>query len=375
MSSLPNIQMVDLQRQYQRLSKEIDTKIQDCLQSAQFIQGQEVRDFEQNIAQYLSSKHVISCGNGTDALMLACMALGLQPGDKVIVPAFTYIASVEILKILGLEPVYCDVNLEHFMINEEELNKINSSDCKAIIVVHLYGQSAEMEEIMNWAKERNLFVIEDNAQAICAECSLNGNPTFTGTIGHIGTTSFFPSKNLGAFGDGGAIFTQDENLARQLKMMANHGQSKKYIHEVVGVNSRLDTIQAGILNVKLKYLNEFTASRRKVAEGYDQAFSNQSAIKIPFRISSSTHVFHQYTIQLKDEKTRNNLQEYLKTKAIPSVVYYPIPVYRQKPYFQEIFLPNTEALCVTALSLPIHTEMTQLEIDYICEKVNHFFDD
>lgn len=374
MTSLSNIQMVDLQRQYQRLSKEIDAKIQACLQSAQFIQGQEVRDFEQNLAQYLSSKHVISCGNGTDALMLACMALGLQPGDKVIVPAFTYIASVEILKILGLQPIYCDVNLEHFMVNVEELNQINSSDCKAIIIVHLYGQSAEMEEIMNWANERSLYVIEDNAQAIGATCEINGKLSFAGTIGHIGTTSFFPSKNLGAFGDGGAIFTQDEKLTQQLKMIANHGQSKKYIHEVVGVNSRLDTIQASILNVKLKYLEEFTASRRKVAEQYDQAFANQFEIKIPFRISSSSHVFHQYTIQLKDEKTRNELQEYLKSKAIPSVVYYPIPVYRQKPYWQDIFLPNTEVLCQTVLSLPIHTEMTQLEIDYICENVNQFFD-
>lgn len=366
--------MVDLQRQYQRLSKEIDAKIHSCIQSAQFIQGQEVRDFEQNLGQYLSSKYVISCGNGTDALMLACMALGLQPGDKVIVPAFTYIASVEILKILGLEPVYCDVNLEHFMLDIDQLNQINTTDCKAIIVVHLYGQSAEMEEIMNWANERNLFVIEDNAQAIGAQCSLSGNPTFTGTIGHIGTSSFFPSKNLGAFGDGGAIYTQDEKLALQLKMIANHGQSKKYIHEVVGVNSRLDTIQAGILNVKLKYLEEFTTSRRKVAECYDQAFVNHSEIKIPFRISSSTHVFHQYTILLKDEKTRNELQEYLKSQGIPSVVYYPIPVYQQKPYWQEIVLPNTEVLCQTVLSLPIHTEMTQKEIDYICENVNQFFD-
>lgn len=365
--------MVDLQRQYQRLSKEIDTKIHDCLQSAQFIQGQEVRDFEQNLGQYLSSKYVISCGNGTDALMLACMALGLQRGDKVIVPAFTYIASVEILKILGLEPVYCDVNLEHFILDVEQLNQIYTTDCKAIIVVHLYGQSAEMETIMQWANSKNIFVIEDNAQAIGAQCMMNGVLTFAGTIGHIGTSSFFPSKNLGAFGDGGAIFTQDVKLAQHLKMIANHGQSKKYIHDVVGVNSRLDTIQAGILNIKLKYLDEFTASRRKVAEYYDEAFLNNPEIKIPFRILSSTHVFHQYTIQLKDEKTRNDLQEYLKSQEIPSVVYYPIPVYQQKPYFKDIFLPNTETLCKTVLSLPIHTEMTENEMTHICEKVKSFF--
>jgi dTDP-4-amino-4,6-dideoxygalactose transaminase len=373
MNPLSKIQMVDLQRQYQRLSKEIDEKIQLCLQSAQFIQGQEVRDFEHDLGQYLSSKHVISCGNGTDALMLACMALGLQAGDKVIVPAFTYIASVEILKILGLEPVYCDVNLEHFMLDIEQLNQIDIKDCKAIIVVHLYGQSAEMEAIMQWANERNLFVIEDNAQALGAECLINGVSTFAGTIGQIGTSSFFPSKNLGAFGDGGAIFTQDDKLAQHLKMMANHGQSKKYIHDVVGVNSRLDTIQAGILNVKLKYLDEFTASRRNVADYYDQAFLTHSEIKTPFRISSSTHVFHQYTIQLENEKVRDDFQEYLKKQEIPSVVYYPIPIYQQKPYFKDIYLPNTESLCKRVLSLPIHTEMTAIEIAYICEKVNHFF--
>jgi dTDP-4-amino-4,6-dideoxygalactose transaminase len=259
------------------------------------------------------------------------------------------------------------------MLDIETLSKIDTSDCKALIVVHLYGQAAEMEAIMQWANERNLYVIEDNAQAIGAQCIMNGILTFAGTIGHIGTSSFFPSKNLGAFGDGGAIFTQDDKLAQNLKMMANHGQSKKYIHDVVGVNSRLDTIQAGILNVKLKYLDEFTASRRKVAEQYNEAFLNHPEIKTPYRISSSTHVFHQYTIQLKDEKTRNNLQEYLKSQNIPSVVYYPIPVYQQKPYFKDIYLPNTESLCKRVLSLPIHTEMTAIEIAYICEKVNHFF--
>jgi UDP-2-acetamido-2-deoxy-ribo-hexuluronate aminotransferase len=260
------------------------------------------------------------------------------------------------------------------MLDIEQLNQIDTTDCKALIVVHLYGQSAEMEAIMQWANENNIFVIEDNAQAIGAQCMINGVQAFAGTIGHIGTSSFFPSKNLGAFGDGGAIFTQDEKLAQNLKMMANHGQSKKYIHEVVGVNSRLDTIQAGILNVKLKYLDDFTTSRRKVAEYYDKAFLNHSEIKTPFRISSSTHVFHQYTIKLKVEKTRNDLQEYLKSQEIPSVVYYPIPVNQQKPYFKNLFLPNTEALCKTVLSLPIHTEMTENEISYICEKIKCFFD-
>ncbi len=374
MTYVPNIQMVDLQKQYQRLSSEIDRKIKECLQSAQFIQGQEVRDFEQELGQYLSSKYTISCGNGTDALMLACMALGLKAGDKVIVPGFTYIASVEILKLLGIEPVYCDVDLQHFMMDVDLLNEAYTADCKALIVVHLYGQSAEMDSILQWANERGLLIIEDNAQAIGAECLIGGNPISAGTIGYIGTTSFFPSKNLGAFGDGGAIFTQDEDLAKSLKMMANHGQSRKYIHDVVGVNSRLDTIQAAILRVKLEHLSEFTNARRAVSDRYDLQLKSIAEIQIPYRISTSTHVFHQYTIRLKDKTARDALQEFLKEKQIPSVVYYPLPVYHQKPYYQDIFLPNTEMLCQQVLSLPIHTEMTEPEIDYICENIKQFFD-
>lgn len=369
-----NIQMVDLQRQYQRLSVEIDTAIKDCLQSAQFIQGQTVRDFEQELGKYISSKYTISCGNGTDALMLACMASGLKAGDKVIVPGFTYIASVEILKLLGIEPVYCDVDEHHFMLTVEHLEKAYTSDCKALIVVHLYGQSAEMDAIIRWATERGIFVIEDNAQAIGSACLIDGKMVTTGTIGHIGTTSFFPSKNLGAFGDGGALFTQNESLAQSLKMMANHGQSGKYIHDVIGVNSRLDTIQAAILSVKLKYLSQFTAARRKVAAAYDLQLKSVSPLKIPHRIEASTHVFHQYTIRLENENVRAQLQNFLKTKGIPSVVYYPLPVYHQKPYYQNISLPNSEKLCQQVLSLPIHTEMTEQEIDYICESIKQFFD-
>lgn len=366
--------MVDLQRQYQRLSVEIDAAINNCLHSAQFIQGQEVRDFEQELGKYLSSKYTISCGNGTDALMLACMALGLQPGDKVIVPGFTYIASVEILKLLGIEPIYCDVNEHHFMPEPEHLDEAFTTDCKALIIVHLYGQCAEMDTIMRWAAKRGIFVIEDNAQAIGSECLIDGEMVTAGTIGHIGTTSFFPSKNLGAFGDGGAIFTQDGSLAQSLKMMANHGQSRKYVHDLVGVNSRLDTIQAAILSVKLKYLSEFTDARRKVAAAYDTQLKSISSLKIPYRIATSTHVFHQYTIRLENETIRTQLQDFLKNKGIPSVVYYPLPVYHQKPYYQDISLPNTEKLCQQVLSLPIHTEMTEQEIDYICESIKQFFD-
>lgn len=366
--------MVDLQKQYQRLSKEIDEQIHACLDSAHFIQGQEVKDFEQELSQYIASEYTISCGNGTDALMLACMALGLQPGDRVIVPAFTYIASVEILKLLGLEPVYCDVHPDYFMPTVEDLEAAYTPDCRAVIIVHLYGQCAEMSSISKWTKEKKLYVIEDNAQSIGAQCKVDNGWEYAGTIGHIGTTSFFPSKNLGAFGDGGALFTQNATLAKSLRMIANHGQSKKYIHDVVGVNSRLDSIQAAVLRVKLKYLNEFTAARRKVAATYDKQLKGIEDLQLPKRLNASTHVFHQYTIQLKSEAERDGLQQYLQEQKIPSVVYYPLPIYHQKPYHQEIYLPNTERLCKQVLSLPIHTEMTVEEINYICQHINDYFD-
>lgn len=259
------------------------------------------------------------------------------------------------------------------MMTVESLEKVYSAECKAIIVVHLYGQCAEMQSICDWANTKDLYIIEDNAQSIGAKCKIDNEWKYAGTIGHIGTTSFFPSKNLGAFGDGGAIFTQDENLARKLKMMANHGQSQKYIHDEVGINSRLDTLQAAILNVKLKYLSDFTERRRKVATQYDDLLSKISEISLPFRLESSTHVFHQYTVVLENETLRNSLQAYLKSKNIPSMIYYPMPIYHQKPYTQEISLPRTESLCKKVLSLPIHTEMTEQEIDYICKNVKQFF--
>ncbi|MCO5233135.1 MAG: DegT/DnrJ/EryC1/StrS family aminotransferase [Chitinophagales bacterium] len=368
------IQMVDLQKQYQRLSVEIDAEIKSCMQSAHFIQGQKVRDFEIALGQYLNSQHTISCGNGTDALMLACIALGLQRGDKVIVPAFTYIACVEVLYLLGMQVVFCDVDENTFMPQLEHILEVYTPECKAVIIVHLYGQGAEIEPIMKWALQNNIYVIEDNAQAIGAQCRIDNQWKYTGTIGHIGTTSFFPSKNLGAFGDGGALFTQYNLWAKSLRMLANHGQSEKYIHDIVGVNSRLDTIQAAILDVKLKYLDEFTRKRQSVANQYDDFLSQIDTLKTPFRNDNSTHVFHQYTIRLEQEKTRNDLQIFLKNKNIPSVVYYPMPIYKQRPYYQAISLPHTERLCAQVLSLPIHTELNEQEISYICESIKLFFD-
>lgn len=367
------IQMVDLRSQYERMSAEIDASIKNCIHTAQFIQGQEVRDFELALGEYIQSSYVISCGNGTDALMLACMALDLPKGSKVIVPAFTYVASVEILKLLGLEPVYCDVDTDTFMPTVKDLEEAYTPDCKALIIVHLYGQCAGMEAICNWTKAKNLFIIEDNAQSLGAQCQMGKEWKYAGTIGDIGTTSFFPSKSLGAFGDGGAIFTQDESLAKKLKMMANHGQSHKYIHDEIGVNSRLDTIQAAILNVKLKHLSDFSKRRRKVAARYDQLLKDLPELQIPKRSATSTHVYHQYTIQLRNEGERNALQAFLKAQGIPSMIYYPMPIHHQIPYAQDIRLPHTEELCKRVLSLPMHTEMTEKEIDYICENIKYHF--
>lgn len=366
------IQMVDLQSQYLRMSKDINQAIQNCILSSQFIQGEEVRKFEQVLGEFIQSKYTISCGNGTDALMLAFMALDLPKGSKVIVPAFTYIASVEILKLLGLEPVYCDVHPEYFMPTVEDLETAYTPDCKAVIIVHLYGQCAEMSSISAWTKEKKLYVIEDNAQSIGAQCKVDNNWEYAGTIGHIGTTSFFPSKNLGAFGDGGAIFTQDEHLAKKLKMMANHGQSQKYIHDEIGINSRLDTLQASILNVKLQHLTDSTERRKKAANLYDDLLKNLSGLQTPKRLETSTHVFHQYTIKLESETLRDSLQEYLKSKQIPSMIYYPLPVYHQKPYYQELYLPHSESLCKQVLSIPMHTEMTEEEIHYICKNIQDY---
>jgi UDP-2-acetamido-2-deoxy-ribo-hexuluronate aminotransferase len=326
------------------------------------------------LATYLGVKHVIPCANGTDALQIAFMALNLMPDDEVIVPGFTYVATAEVIALLGLKPIIVDVDADNFNINLQEIEKYITPKTKAIIPVHLFGQSTDMEGIMVLAKKYNLYVIEDSAQAIGSNCIVNGITHKTGTIGHIGCTSFFPSKNLGCYGDGGAIFTNDDDLAIKLSMIANHGQSKKYFHQIVGVNSRLDTIQAAILNVKLKYLDEFCAKRIQFADHYDARLSNIKGIEIPKRERYSTHVFHQYTLKIAADR-RDDLIQHLKNNDIPSMIYYPLPLYTQGA-FEKYFvqkLPITEVLCKEVMSLPIHTEYDAKLVDYICDVVVDFF--
>lgn len=364
------IPMVDLQRQYQRLKQEIDEAIAGVLQSAQFIQGAEVRAFEHDLAAYTGAANVISCANGTDALQLACMALGLKPGQKVLVPAFTYIATAEILLLLGLHPVYCDVDPGNFMLTPATLEKCWTPDCKALIVVHLFGQCPDMEAILEWAAFREVAIIEDNAQSIGAIYKGRNLDAQAGTMGIIGTTSFFPSKNLGAYGDGGALLTNSEKLAQQLTMLANHGQSRRYYHDLVGINSRLDTIQAAILRVKLRHLNHFVKARQEAAAMYDSLLGDVEGMHIPYRNPHSTHVFHQYTIRLDVHLDRDHIQQYLAERGIASAVYYPLPVYKQKAYFQSDCHPDdfpvSELLSKTVLSLPMHTELSARQVDYIC---------
>ena len=367
------IQMVDLKEQYVKIKSEVDASLHAVLDSTAFINGKPVADFAQNLANYLGAKHVIPCANGTDALQISMMALGLQPGDEVITPSFTYIATTEVIALLNLKPVFVDVDEKTFCIDPAAIEKAITPRTKAIVPVHLYGQSADMEKIMAIAQQHNLAVIEDNAQAIGADFSYSsGRSVKTGTIGTIGATSFFPSKNLGCYGDGGAIFTNDDSLANQLKMIANHGQSRRYYHDVVGCNSRLDTMQAAILNVKLKHLDAYIEARRKVAAGYDKAFAGNKKIRVPFRAPWSNHVFHQYTMVLENVD-RNGLNEYLAANQVPSMIYYPVPAHRQKMF--EAFggnkykLPVTDWLTERVISLPIHTEMQEEQLELITSKV------
>lgn len=368
--------MVDLHGQYRRIKAEIHKEILEVLDSTQFIKGPKVAEFEKELAGYLGVHHAIGCANGTDALQIAMMALGLQPGDEVIVPAFTYVATAEVIALLGLKPVMVDVCHDTFNITGTLVEKAITAKTKAIVPVHLYGQSADMESIMTIARKHNLFVIEDNAQAIGSDYIFNdGRVQKTGTIGHIGTTSFFPSKNLGCYGDGGAIFTNDEALAQRIRMIANHGQNKKYHHRLIGVNSRLDAIQAAILKVKLPYLDDYIAARQRVATAYDEAFAKIDEITIPQRASFSSHVFHQYTLKIKNGK-RNTLKAYLAEREIPSMIYYPIPLYRQEafaPFYNGKPLEVTEQLCQEVISLPIHTEMEEDTLQYIIDAVSEFF--
>lgn len=369
--------MVDVKSQYLKIKEEVDSGIREVLDTTAFINGPKVKKFQNELENYLNVRHVIPCANGTDAIQIALMALGLKPGDEVIVPAFTYVATAEVIALLGLIPVMVDVDYDTFNIKIEDLESVITGKTKAIVPVHLYGQSADMEAIMTIAKKHGLFVVEDNAQAIGADYTgSDGKKVKTGTIGHIGCTSFYPSKNLGCYGDGGAIMTNDDDLALLLSKIANHGQSVRYYHDVVGCNSRLDSIQAVVLSAKLKHLDEYNAARRKVADFYDNAFAGVSAIMTPFRAPYSTHVFHQYTLRIKNGK-RDELKEFLDQNKIPNMIYYPVPLYKQEAFKASASglesLENTEKLCKEVISLPIHTEMDEEQLAYICEHVKSFF--
>jgi dTDP-4-amino-4,6-dideoxygalactose transaminase len=374
---MDKIKMVDLQTQYQRIKEEIDHAIQQVLTSTAFIQGPEVQEFARALASYTGAKFVIPCANGTDALQIAMMSLGFRPGDEVILPVHTYVATAEVIALLGLTPVFVDVDEATFNINVDELESKITKNTVAIVPVHLYGQCADMEPLLALASKYSLSVIEDAAQSLSAEYTFkNGEKKKAGTMGTIGTTSFFPSKNLGCFGDGGAIFTNDEKLAEKIRIIANHGQKIKYYHEVIGVNSRLDTLQAAILNVKLQYLNDYSSRRMEVASYYDKALSGIPGLDIPYRASNSTHVFHQYTIKIKSEK-RDAFREYLSGENIPSMIYYPVPLHFQnafkRPGIEAGAFPISEKLSKVVISLPIHTEMDVEQLEFICSKIKRFF--
>lgn len=371
-----SIQMVDLKRQYQKIKTEIDEAVLKVIESAAFIGGPQIQSFSNSLATYNGVKHVIPCANGTDALQIALMSLDLRPGDEVITPSFTFIATTEVIALLKLTPVFVDVDPKTFCIDPEGIKKAITSKTKAIIPVHLYGQAANMEEIMAIAEANQLVVIEDNAQAIGGDYYLsNGTSKKTGSIGHMGTTSFFPSKNLGAYGDAGAIMTNDDELAIKLKMIANHGQSKRYYHDMVGCNSRLDTIQAAILEIKLKYLDEYINARRKAADFYDQAFRDHPKVVTPFRAMYCRHVFHQYTLQVEGID-RNKLHDYLASQNIPSMIYYPVPSHHQKMFAQynssKTELPITDWLTERVISLPMHTELDKDQLEFITSKILAF---
>jgi UDP-2-acetamido-2-deoxy-ribo-hexuluronate aminotransferase len=371
------IQMVDLKAQYRKYSSEIDPAIKAVLESSAFIKGPDVRLFEEELAAYMGVRHVVSCANGTDALQMALMALGLKEGDEVITTNFTFIATVEVVALLGLKLVIVDPEQGSFNISLSEVKKAITPRTKAIVPVHLFGQCADMEGIMNLAKMHNLHVIEDAAQATGADyCFSDGTSRKAGTIGNIGTTSFFPSKNLGCYGDGGALYTNDDALAEKLRSISNHGMKIRYHHDDIGINSRLDTIQAAILRIKLRYLDRFNESRRAVADCYDRAFTPVGPIIVPERVKYSTHIFHQYTIRITNGK-RDELKKHLESQKIPCMIYYPGPLHLQKAYNYLGYcvndFPVTSGLCSEVLSLPIHPDMEQDQIDYIIQNVLSFF--
>lgn len=371
-----NIQMVDLKKQYLKIKEEVDAAVINVMTNANFINGSEVKTFQTNLESYLGVKHVIPCANGTDALQIAMMGLGLKPGDEVITASFTYVATAEVMALLGLVPVLVEAKEIDFTIDPVEIEKAITPKTKAIVPVHLFGQGADMNAIMEIAKKYNLFVIEDTAQALGAKYTMNFEPKYLGTIGDIGCTSFFPSKNLGCFGDGGALFTNNDELASKLRMIANHGQKVRYYHDVIGVNSRLDTMQAAILDVKLKHLNEYAEARRAVANFYDNSLGELDGISTPNRITEGTHVFHQYTMRVLNGK-RDALRTHLEESGVPSMIYYPLPLHFQKAFenmrYPKGSMPISELLSSEVLSLPIHTEMTTDELEFIIGKVKAFF--
>lgn len=374
-SIMKKLAMVDLISQYEKIKPEVDKAVLDVIASSAYINGPEVKEFAGELQKYLNVSHVIPCANGTDALQVAMMALGLEPGDEVITASFTYVATAEVIALLKLRPVLVDVNPDTFQIDPKAIENAITPRTKAIVPVHLFGQCAPMDEVMRIAREHDLFVIEDTAQAIGAKFRMNGEWKHAGTIGDIGTTSFFPSKNLGCFGDGGAIFTGNEELAVKMRMIANHGQTRQYYHDMIGVNSRLDSMQAAILRIKLRHLDEYAASRNRAAEFYDKAFSGTDRLRTPVRALNSTHVFHQYTLVLNGVD-REGLRKHLADKNIPSMIYYPVPLHFQKAYKDERYkegdFPATEDLCEHVMSLPMHTELSDDDLGYITEAVMEF---
>jgi len=370
-----NILMVDLVGQYDKIKDEINQNIINSLQVGKFINGPIVKEFSQNLSNFLNVKYVVPCANGTDALQIAYMALGLKSSDEIICPSWTYISTAEAAAIIGVKTIFCDVDPNTFNVTAELIEPLITKKTKVIVVVHLYGQSCDMEPIRNLAKKHNLKVIEDNAQAIgCQYTFSNGEKKYTGTMGDIGTTSFYPSKNLGAYGDGGAIFTNNDDLAKKIKMYSNHGESKRYHHNIIGINSRLDSIQAEVLNVKLKYLNDYNNARNQMAENYNKAFKSVEQLQIPELNKNSTHVYHQYTLKVLNGK-RDDLMKYLEQNEIETRVYYPIPVHKQKAFsnYSNISLINTDELATSCLSLPIHSEIENSSQKDIIDNVLNFF--
>lgn len=369
--------MVDLKSQYEKIQAEIDSAVLDVVRSTQYINGAEVKHFQSDFEAFMGIKHVVPCANGTDALQVAMMALGLKPGDEVITTSFTFVATVEVIALLGLTPVLVDVFPDTFNIDPEAVKRAITPKTRAIVPVHLFGQCAHMEPLIDIAAEHGLFIIEDNAQAIGADYIFaDGTRKKAGTMGHIGCTSFFPSKNLGCYGDGGAIFTNDDELAHKMRVIVNHGMEVRYYHDAVGINSRLDSIQAAILRVKLRYLDAYAKARQDAADSYDRAFSGNPGLTIPARSPFSTHVFHQYTLKTSGID-RFELQAFLQSREVPAMVYYPVAMHMQKAYidprYKEGDFPVTEDLCKRVISLPMHTELDDQQIEYITYCVNDFF--